>query len=222
MRYPHALLIGLACLTAAACSPKQGEFGDQFLPHGKWEPIPQRADNAVEVVTLDHSVAFSHGKADMTSSARGALGEFIRDNRIGQRDRIAVRAPEETGDSLAAGRLANVKSEFARRGLVAYESDGLGEWPLGAAPGSGEIAVLVTRAVVITPDCSVPPPAPTLRPEHIRGCAVNATLGMMVADPLDLVGGRELGPADGEHASAAMRRYRAGETKELKVEEAFE
>ena len=65
MRFPHALLVGLACLTAAACSPQQGEFGDQFFPHGKWEPIPRRPENMVEVVTLDHRVSFSHGQAEL-------------------------------------------------------------------------------------------------------------------------------------------------------------
>ncbi len=176
----------------------------------------------VEVVTLDHRVSFSHGQAELDPSARGALSEFIHRNRVGPDDRIVVRAPDDTGGELAAGRLATVKSVFARSGLVAYESDGRRDWPVGVGPGSGEVAVLVTRAVVITPVCSVPRPEPSLRPNHIRGCAVTATLGMMVADPMDLIGGRELGPADGEHASAAMRRYREDKTKELKLEEAIQ
>jgi type IV pilus biogenesis protein CpaD/CtpE len=42
---------------------------------------------------------------------------------------------------------------------------------------------------------------------------------MMVADPLDLVEGRELGPADPDHSSAAMRRYREDKVKDINSEE---
>ena len=42
---------------------------------------------------------------------------------------------------------------------------------------------------------------------------------MMVADPLDLVEGRELGPADAAQATGAMRRYRDDKVKALTKEE---
>ena len=222
MRIHHALLVGLTCLTAAACSPKPGEYGDQFFPHGKWEQIPLVPQNIVEVITLDHRVSFSHGQAELTQAARGALSDFILGNRVGPDDRIAVRGPRDADGELAAERLTSVKSEFARLGLVAFESDGRRGWPGGAGPGNGEVSVLVTRAVVIPPDCSVPRPDPTLRPNHLRGCADTAALGMMVANPTDLLGARELGPADGEQASAALRRYREGQVKELMLQEGIQ
>jgi type IV pilus biogenesis protein CpaD/CtpE len=58
-----------------------------------------------------------------------------------------------------------------------------------------------------------------LRPVQPWGCSVDAALGMMVADPLDLVQGENLGPADGEQASGALRRYREDKVKELNKEE---
>jgi pilus assembly protein CpaD len=39
------------------------------------------------------------------------------------------------------------------------------------------------------------------------GCATTSNLALMVASPADLAGGRELGPADGRVAVAAMQRY---------------
>ncbi len=42
---------------------------------------------------------------------------------------------------------------------------------------------------------------------------------MMVANPLDLVEGRELGPADASQASGAMRRYRDDKIKAINQEE---
>jgi pilus assembly protein CpaD len=58
-----------------------------------------------------------------------------------------------------------------------------------------------------------------LRPDQPWGCTVNAALGMMVANPLDLVEGRELGPADVSQATGAMRRYRDDKVKEINKED---
>ena len=215
----NAALAGLACLAATACSPKQGEFGDQLFPHAKWAQVPPAPDNLVEVVTFGHVVSFSEGQAGLDPAARDDLAGFIRLNRIGTSDRIVVQPPEGTADHLTGARVTSVTTEFARLGLVALESTDPGASAIGADPGSGEVAVLVTRAVVVPPDCTQPQPDPTLRPEQPWGCFVNTSLGLMVANPMDLVEGRDLGPADGEQASAALRRYRQDEIKALQIEE---
>lgn len=209
-------VIGLACLAVVACSPKQGELGDNLFPHAKWEQIPQSADNMVEVVTLRHMVAFTGGKASLDLSQSDALDDFIRSNRINARDEIVVQAGAGDSGRLATGRVAAIKNEFARLGLVASESAAA---PGAGAPANNEVAVLITRAVVIPPDCAVAQPEPTLRPDHPWGCTVNAALGMMVANPLDLVEGRELGPADASQSSGAMRRYREDKIKEISKED---
>ena len=209
-------VIGLACLAVVACSPKQGELGDNLLPHAKWEQIPQSADNMVEVVTLRHTVAFTGGKASLDLSQSDALDDFIRSNRINARDEIVVQAGAGDSGRLAMGRVAAIKNEFARLGLVASESVAA---PGAGAPANNEVAVWITRAVVIPPDCEVAQPEPTLRPDHPWGCTVNAALGMMVANPLDLVEGRELGPADVSQASGAVRRYRDDKVKEINKED---
>ena len=209
-------VIGLSCLAVVACSPQQGDFGDQFFPHAKWEQIPPSPENMVEVVTLRHVVAFPGNRSGLEDSQRESLDDFIRDNRVNARDQIVVQAGAGDSGRMTMGRLSAVKNEFAQYGLVASEA--------AADPETGplatdEVAVTITRAVVIPPDCSVPQPEPTLRPDHKFGCHVNSALGMMVANPLDLVEGRELGPADGEQASGALRRYRDDKVKELNKEE---
>ncbi len=209
-------VIGLACLAVVACSPKQGELGDNLFPHAKWEQIPQSADNMVEVVTLRHTVAFTGGKASLDLSQSDALDDFIRSNRINARDEIVVQAGAGDSGRLATGRVAAIKNEFARLGLVASESAAA---PGAGAPANNEVAVLITRAVVIPPDCAVAQPEPTLRPDQPWGCTVNAALGMMVANPLDLVEGRELGPADASQSSGAMRRYREDKIKDINQED---
>ena len=209
-------VIGLSCLAVVACSPKQGELGDNLFPHAKWEQIPPSAENMVEVVTLRHMVPFASDERGLGPSQRDALDDFIRDNRINVKDQIVVQAGAGDSSRLAKGRVDAIRSEFARFGLVASEAEPAGG---AGAPAINEVAVLITRAVVIPPDCSVPQPEPTLRPEQPWGCSVNAALGMMVADPTDLVEGRELGPADSAQSSGAMRRYREDNVKDITKEE---
>ena len=205
----NAGLVCLVCL-AAACSPRQGEFGDSFFPHGKWEQIPPSQENMVETVTLQHLVRFGSGQSAMTDDQRGQLDAFINANDLSNRDEIVVSAPGN--DGLSAGRQAAIRKEIANYGLLAVD----GGSPDGGLPG--EVLVNVTRSVVIPPDCSVPQPEPTLRPNNKWGCTVESALGMMVADPNDLAHGRDLGPGDGEQASGALRRYRADEVKDLDEE----
>jgi pilus assembly protein CpaD len=209
-------VIGFACLAVAACSPQQGELGDNLFPHAKWKQIPQAKDNMVEVVTLQQVLAFSGSEPGLGPVGRQALDDFINSNGINARDQIVIQGGANSGDRLTKSRIDAIQSEFAQRGLVA--SEGQAE-PSTGGPASNEVAVLITRAVVIPPDCSVPQPEPTLRPEQPWGCSVDAALGMMVADPLDLVQGENLGPADGEQASGALRRYREDKVKELNKEE---
>lgn len=209
-------VIGLACLAAAACSPKQGELGDNLFPHGKWKQIPPSRDNMVEVVTLRYVVPFSGSEPGLGSRERGDLDSFIQSNDINVRDQIVLQGGADANSRLTKSRLSSIQQAFAQRGLVAAPSNVA---PGAGGPAGNEVAVLVTRPVVIPPDCSVPQPEPTLRPEHHWGCAVNAALGMMVADPLDLVEGEEIGPADGEQASGAMRRYREDKVKTINPED---
>lgn len=215
MPWRELTAIGVACLAVVACSPKQGELGDNLFPHAKWEQSPPSKNNMVEVVTLRHVVAFDGSEPGLGRSGQQALDEFIRDNGINAKDQIEIVG----GDGnlrLTKSRLSAVQIEFAQHGLVASPVEGE---PAMGGPASNEVAVLITRAVAIPPDCSVPQPEPTLRPEQPWGCSVNAALGMMVADPLDLVEGRELGPANPEQSSGAYRRYRDDKVKGITKED---
>jgi pilus assembly protein CpaD len=83
---------------------------------------------------------------------------------------------------------------------------------------NGGIAVTVTRATAILPECSPPLPEHAPGPQFTYSCSTAATLGMMVADPLDLERGRVLGPADGDTLSQSIQRYRAGKVYKPKEE----
>ena len=69
------------------------------------------------------------------------------------------------------------------------------------------------RATAIEPDCpGYNEPVTSFdrfgRPNMAIGCANEINLGLMVADPNDLVRGRPLAPADAERSALAVQKYR--------------
>ena len=75
--------------------------------------------------------------------------------------------------------------------------------------------VTVGRYLVVPPRCpNWAKPSqrdPLNQPASNFGCATTVNLGLMVADPADLVRGRTLGPADGSASMLSIQRYRAGQ-----------
>jgi pilus assembly protein CpaD len=83
------------------------------------------------------------------------------------------------------------------------------------------VRVVVNRHVVVPPNCpdwSKPATADYGNtPMSNLGCSTTANLGAMVADPGELVQGRQPGAADAEGSTGAIRRYRTDKIKPLKA-----
>jgi pilus assembly protein CpaD len=87
-----------------------------------------------------------------------------------------------------------------------------------AAPGvmgPDQIRLIASRATAVNPDCpGYNEPVSEYdrfgRPDLNIGCANEINLGLMVADPNDLVRGRPLAPADAERSALAIQKYRTG------------
>jgi len=71
--------------------------------------------------------------------------------------------------------------------------------------------------VVMTPQCpdwrKPSEDDPSNTPSSNLGCATETNLGLMVADPRDLVVGKDIAPSDADHNDYAVRRYRQGTYK---------
>ena len=82
--------------------------------------------------------------------------------------------------------------------------------PVATVPADHAV-IGVGRYAVTLPPCPnwSSPPNATYTNAHTSnwGCAVATNLGLMVANPADLVSGRPLRPADGTTAVAAVQRY---------------
>lgn len=188
------LCLGLG-LVVAGCTPPTSEWTDAQAPKKLH----------VDYVRLQHSTAFTPGSADLAAGAAEDLDAFLEESEVTPEDHLYFEAASE--DSLTAGRIAALTRAIGRRGVGAKA---LPPSPKDVPPD--HMIVYVERYVVTPPDC--PNWSKPSYGDHSNsmpsnyGCADVTNLGLMVADPRDLVVGRPLGPSEGNQATAGIARYR--------------
>ena len=173
-----------------------------------WQQIPAKVVSQVEPITFVHTANFDPGETELNQTEIGRLLAFLQDSGVHQGARIEIDGPRGGGgyfDPVTAARVAEIEANLSAIGLRS-------EIPVRPATSlvrpNGAIAVSVTRAVVVLPDCSAPQPEPAMRPQYNYSCSNTSALGMMVANPLDLERGRNEGAADGERAAKVIELYR--------------
>ena len=172
------------------------------------QPVVQRTDYTIDVA------------ADRSGLAEGEalrLEEWFRSINLSFGDRVAV---DDANGSVAVR--DDVAAILARRGMMLG-----GDAPVTAGVlGDGQARVVVSRSTASVPGC--PDWSRPASPDFVGstmsnyGCASNGILAAMVADPLDLVRGREtvgmIDPTTSARAIAALRETPVTATKGLKIE----
>jgi pilus assembly protein CpaD len=189
--YPIAVPLMLAL---AACAT---DYSKSEAPNNL------RVDGAEARVDL----SFAPGSARLARP--DAIRQLVSDGRVRPADRVTIASAGPP--SLAQQRNAVISRELLAYGIVADTS------PLQTAPANH--AVLgIGRYTVTLPPCpnwSSPPNAAYTNAHTSNwGCAEATNLGLMVANPADLVGGRSLAPADGMPAVTAVQRYLSDRVKQ--------
>lgn len=164
--------------------------------------------NKVELVMLQHDVAFRNGARNPSKAESRKLDTFLQDIQAGPGDTLILDG------GLAEQRIA-LGARLAYRNLTVRQT--------GEDGSPGRVTVHVERYVVTPPDCpdwSKPMGNDSENtPQPGFGCANTANLGMMVVNPRDLIHGSTPGPSDGEAVAAAIKRYREGKVTPLKQED---
>ena len=144
--------------------------------------------NEVKMVRLPFTIkAEDDGTATPSNYTLAGVNLFLRSVEAGHSDVILLDAPEV--DDL---RIEELASHIRKSGLT-YG----GVSTLGAAPAPGEITLYVERHMVIPPNCGfwrveTSTNRKNNASEHY-GCATTANLGLMVANPRDLIAGQGSG-----------------------------
>lgn len=225
-----ASILGLGL---AACSPAN------LQPNRNLGWLEAGSPKQVEVDRAEyrHAVYFMTDRAEITGFEQDRLLAFFASVQPGSRDTIRLeghadeRATDLYNVELAARRAAAVRTLLDERGLtgVSVTSSAFGE-ALPADPGSDaeawrenrRVEVVLERYLVTLPPCpdwSRQSGTDFANLPHSNfGCATQTNLGLMVAEPRDLVRGRTLAPADGVHQAEGIVRYRTGKVVELQEE----
>jgi len=147
-------------------------------------------------------VAFAGGSDRLTRSEAAKLDRMVLAGNIRPSDLVEIGAAGPPG--LAQRRAQAISRELLRYGIVTHTL------ALDAVPANRAI-VSIGRYAVTLPTCpnwSQSPAADfTNALSSYYGCADATNLGLMVANPADLVSGRPFSGADAQTASNAMQRY---------------
>jgi pilus assembly protein CpaD len=212
-RFTRIGLIGsLALFVLAGCASEDEARRITFATWKQSEPVPQPQ---LVQVPVHHTVAFPASQGAVSETEREALGIFLRRNGIAPGGRVTLSASLPSGaDATVLGtRLAAVRTELAALG---YSSATL---PPGTSAGAALPPDTIVVTARVTAVGAIPCPGYNTpiqldlehRPILSPGCANAVNLGLMVADPQDLLGQRTLAPADGAAVIPSIDRYRADE-----------
>jgi len=206
------VLGAVALLGACHVDPNSQNPVSLFTSHtvdsANWQQIPARIVNQVEPITFIHTANFDPGETALSEKESELLLAFLQSSGVHQGARIEIDGPRGGGgyfDPVTAARVAEIEAGLSAIGLRS-------EIPVRPVTSlmrpDDAIAVSVSRAVVVLPDCTAPQPDPAMRPQYNYNCSNTAALGMMVANPLDLERGRNEGAADGERSAKVIELYR--------------
>ncbi|HKT16648.1 MAG TPA: CpaD family pilus assembly lipoprotein [Stellaceae bacterium] len=205
MMYAMPLFLA-AALLATGCTPQPA----------RWTPAEAPKANKVDFVTVSHEVQFPAGASAPTSNEVTALSRFLENSAVGYGDQVTIDTGPRNGnpasDQLAARRLQAVTVMLRQHGIEAHVA---ARPTVDGALARNGVAVTIGRYVVTPPACPdySKPEADDFNntPSSNYGCATTANLGLMVANPGDLVHGQTLGPADGDFAARGVQLYRNGQ-----------
>ena len=197
-RLPTFVAVVALGLGASACAPNRGELTAASNPslYSVHQPVVQRTDFVIDLRTSGDSVP---------SSELQRLDAWLTSIDAGYADRISI--DEARGYENPAAR-ADVARVAASYGLLLSD----GAPVLNGTVPPGAIRVIASRATAEVPGCpdwTEHRTHPNSNTSSNYGCATNANLAAMIANPEDLVVGQDGSNADTAFvAGRAIRVYR--------------
>ncbi|MGH7124289.1 MAG: CpaD family pilus assembly lipoprotein, partial [Stellaceae bacterium] len=193
--------LALICGALAACDSP-----------GEWSAAEAPRQLRVDFQRLTHTAGFSASATQLAQNEQESLGAFLQTAQVTTDDPVYLEGP--AGDRLSAQRISTLARNLTQQGYSVAT--------LPAAPDAvprNALLVVVERYVVTPPACPNWTKSQSGDHENAQnsnfGCSDATNLGLMVADPRDLVIGRDLGPAGAAQAGLAIQRYRDGKTSPL-------
>ncbi len=204
----------LAMMLIAGCTPDSA----------RWTPAEAPKENKIEFIVMSHPVNFETGAVTPAASEAQGLSNFLNTTTLGYGDQVTIDAgphgSNAAADALAAKRL-NAVSDMLRK--LHVRAQPASRPTVDGALNRNTVIVSVGRYIATGPNC--PDRSKTEADDYTNttesnyGCATATNLGLMVANPGDLIHGAPAGPADGTFSALGVQSYRADTlTKTIKSE----
>lgn len=186
-----SIIVSLAI--AAGCVPKSAQHTGVATPKR----------NEVQLVRLTHEVVFGGQQGGLSAAEAGKINAFLSSIRYGYGDTVSL----DMGNNQMAGVRWNAVNDHLNQSGI-WLSD---RAPIaGAAPRPGTAVLVVDRYVVQAPQCGdwgqLTSTNWSNAPSPQFGCSTVTLLGLMVANPRDLIQGQTDDHASGAAAADAIRR----------------
>jgi pilus assembly protein CpaD len=184
---------------------------------GEWSAAEAPRQLRVDFQRLTHAAGFAPSSPRLAQSEQESLNAFLQTAQVTTDDPVYLEGV--SNDQLNAARISALARDLTRQG---YSVATLPAARDAVPPNT--LLVVVERYVVTPPDC--PNWTKSSSDDHDNaqtsnfGCSNLTNLGLMVADPRDLVIARQLGPAGAAQAGLAIQRYTSGKTSPLPTDTA--
>lgn len=197
MKTKATYVVLLAAFLGSACSAQKYE---QFQP-----AFETPHENKVEVSDFNHVVSFNGSSEFMSEDEKVALDYFLYSEGVGYGDILYV---DVYGDDPAWGtKMGTINNFLKTRGLWAKQA-----LQTGKVSDSSTAALVVRRYSVISPDCkAISEKAFVVSTDFkfpLHGCITAHNLGVMVANPADLMEGQPDALPEPFGAVRAIQLYR--------------
>ena len=207
--YKYSLLL---ITLLSGCAPKVAE----------WTPAESPKKNKIERAYYTHTIHYSSKGIALGDAEKKKLLQFLKPNA--PRPSAVVVTLEENG-AHSQKRIKGIQRELVRYG-IAYNLISVEQVPSACKGKKGapsDVNLFIEYFLVIPPSCAdFSQPIGSALQEYTHsnfGCADTANLGIMVANPRDLIDGRPVGVSDGTVMAAGVNRYRTDTIKQLQETE---
>jgi pilus assembly protein CpaD len=206
----RVILVIAAYAAVAGCEPVRDD----------WSGVRRAPQPRAEVAMFRHTIQFPPGFGRMTRSEQLRWETFLKHVKPEDAETVSLSlgpAQSRTGpteQALLRLRQQEIMAALRARGVPveAMQADA------DPAPIDGAVIAVRTHVVALPqcPDWSADPRRGyNNQPFSNWGCATAINFGTMLADPRDLIRGKEPGPADGERLAKSIERYRLDKVRPL-------
>ncbi len=197
MKLKTILIASVLSLALSGC----GAMGANTSMYSSHQPVVERTNYAIDVNL--------NGGAGIAPTEERRVAEWFDALKLGYGDRIAIDFGDAYGDNTTKNTVAELASRY---GMMLVDTP-----PVTAGqifPGTARI--VVTRSKASVPTCNdwhkTTEANYNSSLSSNYGCATNGNLAAMIADPEDLVRGREDNKRDASNGNSAINAQRAKRT----------